>query len=100
MPRPLAYVRAAAAAVVVAASSFASAAVTVINNFEGAAPGTVAYGFQRPSFSGTTDDNLNGFGATITPNVQTATDAFPAGNPNAGSRVGQAQFQFIDTATN
>jgi hypothetical protein len=100
MPRPLVYARAAAAAVVLAASSFASAAVTVINNFENAAPGTAGYGFRVPSFSSTTDDNLNGFGATITPNIQRATDTFPAGNPNAGTRVGEAQFQFIDTATN
>ena len=90
--------RAAAAALVIGAASVASADVIVFNDFEGAAPATNNYGFRAPNFSGSTDDNLNGFGATITPNIQRATDAFPAGNANAGTRVGETQFQFIDTA--
>ena len=89
------FARTAVAAVMLGAGTAASAAVTTFNNFEGATNGT-SYGFRTPSLSGTTDDNLNGFWATITPNIQRATNTFPVGNLNAGTMVGETQFQFID----
>ena len=95
MPRPLVFARAAAAAVVLAASSLASAAVVTFDNFEGATNGS-SYGFRVPNLSGSTAANVGG--TTANPNIQRATNTFPAGNPNAGTMVGETQFQFIDNA--
>ena len=88
---------AAAAVAAVLPASRAAAAVVTFEDFEsGAATGHM---FRQPSFSGSTDDNLNGFGATITPNIQRATATFPAGLPTAGTQVGETQFQFLDAST-
>jgi hypothetical protein len=87
------FARVGVAAVMMAAGSAARAAVVTFDNFEGGTNGT-SYGFRAPNFSGSTAANVGG--ATASPNIQRATNAFPAGNPNAGTMVGEAQFQFID----
>jgi hypothetical protein len=74
----------------------ASAAETPLYNFDSSSNGALSVMFRQPSFSGTSDDNLNGFGSTIAPNIQRATDTFPAGL--GSGLVGETQFQFIDTA--
>jgi hypothetical protein len=89
------FARAAVGAVMLGAVPASFAAVVDIDNFEAATNGS-SYGFRLPNFSGSTAANVGG--AAASPNIQRATNAFPAGNPNAGTMVGEAQFQFIDTA--
>src|SRR5215210_1280741 len=93
MARSSWFAHAAVAAVMLGAGTAASAAVVTFDNFEGGTNGS-SYGFRAPNLSGSTAANL----VTGGPNVQRATNTFPAGNPNAGALVGEAGFQFVDTA--
>jgi hypothetical protein len=78
----------------------AQAAPVIFNDFEGGTAGS-QWGWRQPSFSSTTSANV---AATPAPNLARVTDATTIPQPAAGStinlgtKVGETQFQFPDTA--
>lgn len=81
--------------VLVTASDADPSVTNLFADFESYASGTAVL-FQSPSFSGST----SAFVDSVATHVASTTGSFPAGNPDAGSKVLKATWTFVSTAAN